>query len=84
MKLRIYNAVSGPGEPAERLLKEGAVIGDRFTQRTIKCYADGALGSRGAALLEKYSDADTSGFLKNKEEDLLPLFERALRAGHSN
>ena len=81
VKLRIYNAVSGPGEPAERLLKEGAVIADRFTQRTIKCYADGALGSRGAALLEKYADADTSGLMRNKEEDLRPVFERALRAG---
>lgn len=81
VKLRIYNAVSGPGEPADRLLQEGAVLGDRFTQRTIKCYADGALGSRGAALLEKYADADTSGLMKNKEEDLGPLFERALRAG---
>ena len=55
--------------------------GGRFTQRTIKFYADGALGSRGAALLEKYSDADTSGFLTNKEETLLPLFEKALRTG---
>ncbi|MEP6821245.1 MAG: amidohydrolase [Chthoniobacterales bacterium] len=84
VKLRIYNAVSGPGEPAERLLKDGAVIGtndNHFTQRTIKCYADGALGSRGAALLEEYSDADTSGFLVTKEEDLAALFERALRAG---
>ncbi len=80
-KLRLYNAVSGPGEPAERLLKDGATMGDRFTQRTIKCYADGALGSRGAALLEKYSDAETSGFLKNKEDELRALFERALRAG---
>ncbi|MBA3882913.1 MAG: amidohydrolase [Chthoniobacterales bacterium] len=84
IKLRIYNAVSGPGEEAERLLKEGAVIDEHsghFTQRAIKCYADGALGSRGAALLEKYSDADTSGFLVNKEEVLRPLFEEALRHG---
>ncbi len=84
VKLRIYNAVSGPGEPADTLLKEGAVIGasdHHFTQRTIKCYADGALGSRGAALLEKYADADTSGFLVTKEADLASLFERALRAG---
>lgn len=84
LKLRIYNAVSGPGEAAERLLAEGSVIGaygGRFTQRAIKCYADGALGSRGAALLEKYADAETSGFLTNKEEDLRPLFEKALRRG---
>ncbi|MFN2507977.1 MAG: amidohydrolase, partial [Chthoniobacterales bacterium] len=84
LKLRVCNAVSGPGEAADRLLKDGAVIGEygsRFTQRAIKCYADGALGSRGAALLEKYADADTSGFLTNKEETLRPLFEQALRRG---
>ncbi len=81
VKLRIYNGVSGPGEPADKLLAEGAMIGQRFTQRTIKFYADGALGSRGAALLEKYSDADTSGYLTNTEETLLPLFQKALKAG---
>jgi predicted amidohydrolase YtcJ len=84
LKLRIYNAVSGPGEPADRLLNEGAVVGaygGRFTQRAIKFYADGALGSRGAALLEKYADADTSGFFTNKPESLRPAYEQALRRG---
>jgi predicted amidohydrolase YtcJ len=84
LKLRIYNAVSGPGEAADRLLEEGAVLGaygGRFTQRSIKFYADGALGSRGAALLEKYTDADTSGFFTNKPETLRPAFEQALRRG---
>ena len=84
VKLRIYNAVSGPGEPADRLLSEGATVGaygGRFTQRSIKFYADGALGSRGAALLEKYADADTSGFFTNKPEVLRPAYEQALRAG---
>jgi hypothetical protein len=81
VNLRVYNGVSGPGEPAERLLKEGAVVAPRFTMRTIKCYADGALGSRGAALLEKYADADTSGYLVNKPEDLSRVFEQALRRG---
>lgn len=84
LKLRIYNAVSGPGAPANHLLSEGVVVGaygGRFTQRTIKFYADGALGSRGAALLEKYADADTSGFFTNKPEALRPAFEQALRRG---
>ncbi|MDQ6860438.1 MAG: amidohydrolase [Verrucomicrobiota bacterium] len=82
VKLRVYNAVSGPGEPADRLLREGVIADDhRFTQRTIKCYADGALGSRGAALLEKYSDADTSGYLVNTPETLSRIFEAALRRG---
>ena len=84
LKLRIYNGVSGPGPAADRLLTDGPVIatnGGRFSQRTIKFYADGALGSRGAALLEKYADADSSGFLTNTEENLRPLFEKALRRG---
>lgn len=84
VKLRIYNAVSGPGPAADRLLADGPIIGansGRFTQRTIKFYADGALGSRGAALLEKYGDAESSGFLTNPPEKLQPAFEQALRRG---
>ncbi len=84
VKLRIYNAVYGPGAPAQRLLKEGPILdayGGRFTERTIKVVFDGALGSRGAALLAPYSDADTTGFLKEKESELLPMFEEALRRG---
>src|SRR6266436_4732119 len=54
----------------------------RFTQRTIKVIFDGALGSRGAALLAPYSDkTDTSGFLTQKPEELRPMFEEALRRG---
>jgi predicted amidohydrolase YtcJ len=66
-------------------LKEGAAINDydhHFTQRTLKVIFDGALGSRGAALLKPYNDApETSGFLTEKESDLKPMFEEALRRG---
>ena len=85
IKLRIYDAVGGPGPSAQRLLREGPIIGafdNHFTVRGIKAYMDGALGSRGAALLEPYSDAPTtSGFFITKEEALLPLFNEALRQG---
>jgi predicted amidohydrolase YtcJ len=85
IKLRIYKAVHGPGASATRLLNEGATIGaygNRFTFRTIKVVSDGALGSRGAALLAPYSDAsDTSGFLTVKAEELRPLLLEALRKG---
>jgi predicted amidohydrolase YtcJ len=84
IKLRIYNAVLGPSQDTKRLLENGPVIGafdQRFTSRGIKVSFDGALGSKGAALLEKYSDHDTAGFLKWKEEELLPMFEEALRRG---
>ena len=84
-KLRLYVAVSGPGGAAEKLLNDGATGGEndgRVTVRGIKCYIDGALGSRGAALLEPYSDSPESrGLLMNTEEKLLPLFTAALRHG---
>ena len=85
VKLRFVNCVYGPGEDAQRFLREGSTIDafdHHFTQRTIKVIFDGALGSRGAALLKPYSDApDTSGYLTEKEGDLRPTFEEALRRG---
>ncbi|HEY2714514.1 MAG TPA: amidohydrolase [Chthoniobacterales bacterium] len=85
VKLRIYNAVWGPGAPAQWLLKNGRFLNEdehHFTTRTIKVIFDGSLGSRSAALLKPYSDApDTSGFLTQKESDLRPMFQEALRRG---
>ena len=49
--------------------------------RTVKVIFDGSLGSRSAALLEPYSDADTSGFLTARETEMVPLFNEALRQG---
>ncbi len=84
IKLRIYDAVSGPGPAADTLLSSGAQRdgdGSRFTARAIKLYADGALGSRGAALLEPYADARSSGLLVATEAELLPILTAALRRG---
>jgi predicted amidohydrolase YtcJ len=84
LKLRIYNAVYGPGAAADQLLKDGPILGaydHHFTTRTIKIIFDGSLGSRSAALLKPYSDADTSGFLTEKEDDLRPMLQEALRRG---
>jgi predicted amidohydrolase YtcJ len=84
IKLRIYEAVRGPSPDAMRLIREGAIIGafdNRFTVRTIKVVLDGALGSKGAALLEPYADHDTTGLLMYKEEELMPMFQEALKRG---
>jgi predicted amidohydrolase YtcJ len=83
LKLRIYNAVSGPANPADRFSTTA-----RSSASTAALHAtlDQVLRRRrarlrGAALLEKYADADTSGFFTNKPEDLRPAFEQALRSG---
>jgi len=95
LKIRIYKAVYGPGPQAQRLLREGPIIeafNNRLNVRAIKVVSDGALGSRGAALLEPYSDvpeiktADgrmqrNVGFLRVKEEEMLPMLKEALQKG---
>jgi len=56
LKMRI-NAMLNPSEENfEYFVKMGKSKTDRLTINTIKIYADGALGSRGALLLEDYSD----------------------------
>jgi predicted amidohydrolase YtcJ len=84
-RIRFVNCVYGPGQDAQNFLNEGAIIDGfdhHFTQRTIKVVFDGALGSRGAALLKPYSDApETSGYFTEKPEELKPMFEEALRRG---
>ena len=84
-KIRFVNCVYGPGDDAQNFLKEGPetnAFNHHFTQRTIKVVFDGALGSRGAALLKPYNDApETSGYLTAKPEELKPMFEEALRRG---
>ncbi|MCG8434743.1 MAG: amidohydrolase [Gammaproteobacteria bacterium] len=82
--IRIYNAIRGPSEDASRLLAEGPVMDEHdglFTMRTIKISVDGALGSKGAALLEPYNDHGTRGLLTWREADLMPLYKEALKKG---
>ena len=71
------------GPDALRMLQEGVKI-DPFhmlSARGIKLYADGAIGSRGAAFLEKYHDYDTSGFLIFEKEKTMPKLVEALKKG---
>lgn len=80
--IRVYNSITPDG--AAQLIAGGPrnVSDGRVITRSIKYYADGALGSRGAALFEPYSDRpDTSGLIQIEEETILPLYEAALRGG---
>lgn len=84
-KLRVYKSIMGPGEGTARLLREGPMLGDaggRLTVRAIKLQIDGALGSRGAALLEPYSDEpSTRGLFRLTDAQVQPLLEEALKRG---
>ncbi len=57
--IRVYAAIDGEGETWNEFREKGPMIddgGERLTVRALKLYMDGALGSRGAALIEAYSD----------------------------
>jgi predicted amidohydrolase YtcJ len=78
---RIYAAIDGPGPTWEYFRRNGPIIDEgnpTLTVRAIKLYADGALGSRGAALLEPYSDDPANSGLEITTSD--EIYTIALQA----
>jgi predicted amidohydrolase YtcJ len=76
LPLRVYAMIGGTGELWQEYQKKGPEIGPYFTVRSVKLYADGALGSRGAALWQPYSDdKSTSGLMVTTEETLMGQIE---------
>ncbi|KXN98307.1 amidohydrolase [Aequorivita aquimaris] len=55
-KLRMYAMVSNSPQNRDYYLSNGIYKTDRLNVRSFKVYSDGALGSRGAAMREPYSD----------------------------
>ena len=58
LKIRLYAMVSNSKENLDYFLPKGIIETPRLRVGSIKVYADGALGSRGATLKEAYSDRD--------------------------
>jgi hypothetical protein len=66
LKMRIYAMLSDAKENYEYIFQKGKIKTERLHVAGFKVYADGALGSRGACLLQPYSDKPQwSGFLLN-------------------
>ena len=55
LKIKIYAMIAN-GPDVDYYIKQGPYKTDRLNVRSVKVYADGALGSRGASLIEEYSD----------------------------
>ncbi len=83
--LRDYVMIASDDATLEHYLSRGPQNGlydNRLWIRAIKISADGALGSRGAALLEPYSDEEgNSGLILASGERVRDVAERALRRG---
>jgi len=84
LDVRLYGMISSTDPELGRMLSAGPSNDplDLYSARSVKVYTDGALGSRGAALLEPYSDrASHSGLLLTSKEQLRAIFSLSTQAG---
>ena len=85
LPLRVYATVSPEPASLDVFFRKGVHVGegsDFLTVRAIKAYADGALGSRGAALLADYSDEPGQrGLLVTPPERLESVARQAREKG---
>ncbi|MBP6312810.1 MAG: amidohydrolase [Flavobacteriales bacterium] len=56
LKMRVYAMIADAPENLAHFEKSGPINDDRLIVRSVKVYADGALGSRGALLKQPYTD----------------------------
>lgn len=83
---RVYAAIEGSSPGAWEHFRTSRPIIDgfegRLTVRALKLYADGALGSRGAALFEQYADdPGNRGLTLTSRQELLTAATQALASG---
>jgi predicted amidohydrolase YtcJ len=83
---RIYAMIGDTTADFDQLSKGGPLPGyanGLYALSAVKLYSDGALGSRGAALIAPYSDAPhTHGLLFYKNDEMLAKMEKAMKAGY--
>lgn len=83
---RVYAMIGGTGADFDRLAKNGPLLDyahGMYALRAVKLYADGALGSRGAALLAPYSDEPSShGLLFHKDAEMDAMMKKAMARGY--
>jgi predicted amidohydrolase YtcJ len=69
LKMRMYLMLADRQENYDYLFKRGVYKTPRLNVRSFKVYGDGALGSRGACLLQPYTDQPKSnGFLLSSQK----------------
>ncbi len=86
LPIRVYAMIEPDAVDAFCAAHPGGQMADpsgRLVARSVKLYADGALGSRGAALLADYSDdPHNRGLMQMPEGTLEEIAARAMRCGH--
>ena len=83
LKIHVNAWINPDDETMDYFMSNGIIDKDKLTVRSVKIYADGALGSRGAKLLEPYADApETSGLILETDEFYRHVCQKALENGY--
>ncbi len=79
LEVRIYAMTAGADDVLDAIGEPIVAYGnDRVDIRSVKLYSDGALGSRGAAMIEPYSDdAENRGLAFWTQDELDAMVEKA-------
>lgn len=83
LRMRIYAMLSPTKDNFEHFMEKGIYKTDFLNVRSVKLFADGALGSRGARMIEPYSDEPGNvGLLVETPEYLAEISELAYKYGY--
>ncbi len=83
LKMKVNAMINPDDETMEHFMSRGVIDKERLTVRSVKIYADGALGSRGAKLIEPYADdPENSGLILENEEFYDKVCEKSYKAGY--
>ncbi len=83
LKIHVNAMINPDDETMDYFMNQGIIDKEKLTIRSVKIYADGALGSRGAKLLEPYSDApETSGLILESDAFYRHVCQKAYDAGY--
>jgi predicted amidohydrolase YtcJ len=83
LKIKAYVMLNPTEENFKKIMSKGPYRNGNIHIQSVKLYADGALGSRGACLLEPYSDRPGYyGFMNKDTSYLRAMAKRVFAAGY--
>ena len=83
LKMHVNAMVNPDDETMDHFMQQGIIDKEKLTVRSVKIYADGALGSRGAKLLEPYTDdPGNTGLIVESDEFYRHVCQKAYDAGY--
>ena len=83
LKIHVIAMVDPDDETMDHFMRQGIIDKKRLTVRSVKIYADGALGSRGAKLIEPYADdPENTGLIVESDEFYRNVCQKAYDAGY--